>query len=197
MAVASEIRDHHAHCVPHLARLHVLGRHQAGEPAPAGLADDVGAETSAILAEAGAALRATVAAVPGTRRTAVAELLAGRLARLAAAADEAVSAAKDGEAAALRRCLHKFERLTSALWTVQLAMPDAARPPRPARGLQRPHGRLPHPAAVPPTVPGMTSLRARPAEPLPEALPLVEATPDALTHMVGQRVVEALPAYRA
>jgi len=197
MAAASEIRDHHARCVPHLARLHMLGIYQAGEPVPPGLADDVGAVTSTILAEAGAALWATVAAVPGTRRTAVAEFLANRLAKLAAAADEAVSAAKDGEAAALRRCLHKFERLTSALWTVQLAMPDGARPPRPAGGLQRPHGRLPHPAAVPPTVRGMTSLAARPAEPLPEALPLVEAAPDAVPHMVGQRVVEALRAHRA
>ena len=37
MAVASEIRDHHSLCVPHLARLHVLGRYQAGEPVPPGL----------------------------------------------------------------------------------------------------------------------------------------------------------------
>jgi hypothetical protein len=146
---ASEIRDHHAHCIPHLARLHVLGRYQAGEPVPAGLADDVSVVTSAILTEADAALRATMAAIPGTRRTAVAEFLANRIAKLAAAADEAVSAAKDGNAAALRRCLHKFERLTSALWTVQLAMPDGARLPRPARRPQRPHGRLWHPAAIP------------------------------------------------
>lgn len=144
----SEIRDHHAHCVPHLARLHVLGRYQAGEPVPPGLADEISAVTDAILAEAGAALRATVATVAGTRRTAVAEFLANRIAKLAAAADEAVRAAKDGEAAALRRCLQRFERLTSALWTVQLAMPDGAGLPRPARRPQRPQNRLRHPARL-------------------------------------------------
>src|SRR5689334_22978650 len=79
MAVASEIRDHHTLCVPHLARLQVLATFQAGEPVPPGLADDVGAVTSAILAEADAALRATVAAVPGIRRTAVAEFLGNRV----------------------------------------------------------------------------------------------------------------------
>jgi hypothetical protein len=133
MTGASEIRDHHARCVPHLARLNVLGSYQAGEPVPPGLADEVGAVTGAILAEAGAALRATVASVSGTRRTAVAEFLANRIARLAAAADEAVRAAKDGDAAALHRRLYRFEMLTSAVWTVQLAMPDGARLPRPAR----------------------------------------------------------------
>jgi hypothetical protein len=127
MTTMSEIRDHHAHCVPHLARLHVLRRYQAGAPVPPGLADEVSAVTSAILAEAGAALRATVAAVRGTRRAAVAEFLADRIAKLAAAADEAVSAARDGDAAALHRRLHRFEMLTSAVWTVQLAMPDEAR----------------------------------------------------------------------
>jgi hypothetical protein len=57
----------------------------------------------------------------------VAEFLADRIAKLAAAADEAVSAARDGDAAALHRRLHRFEMLTSAVWTVQLAMPDEAR----------------------------------------------------------------------
>jgi hypothetical protein len=145
MAAASEIRDRHAHCIPHLARLHMLGRHQPGEPLPPGLADEVSEATSAILAEADAALRATVAAVPGARRRAVAGFLADRVARLAATADEAVSAAKDGDAAAVRRCLRRFEVLTSAVWTVQLAMPDKTRPLRPARGPQRPQSLLPHP----------------------------------------------------
>ncbi|HET7246087.1 MAG TPA: hypothetical protein VFJ07_14745 [Streptosporangiaceae bacterium] len=134
MAAVSEIREHHVHCAPHLARLHVLGSLQAGEPVPPGLADDVSAVTSAILAEAGTALRATVAAVPGTRRTAVAEFLAGRIAKLAAAAEQAVCAARDGDASSLRRCLRRFESLTSAVWTVHLAMPDSARLPQPTVG---------------------------------------------------------------
>lgn len=149
MATVSEIREHHAHCVPHLARLQVLGSYQAGEPVPPGLAADVSAVTSTILAEAGAAVRATVAAVPGTRRTAVAEFLAGRITTLAAAAEQAVCAARDGDAAALRRCLRRFESLTSAVWTVQLAMPDGARLPQPAGRAQWSRGRLRHPVAVP------------------------------------------------
>ena len=138
MAAASEIRDHYARCMPHLARLHMLGRHQAGEPLPPGLADEVSEATSAILAEADGALRATVAAVPGARRRAVAGFLADRVARLAATADEAVGAAKDGDAVTVRRCLRRFEVLTSAVWTVQLAMPDKAKPLQSARGPQRP-----------------------------------------------------------
>ena len=142
MATVSEIREQHAHCAPHLARLQVLGSYQAGEPVPPGLAEEVSAVTSAILAEAGAAFRATVAAVPGARRTAVAGFLADRIAKLAAAAEQVVCAARDGDAAALRRCLRRFESLTSAVWTVHLAMPDSARLPQPAGRPQRPRGRL-------------------------------------------------------
>ena len=66
----------------------MLGRCPAGEPLPPGLADDVSEMTSAILAEADAALRAALAAVPGARRRAVAGFLADRVTRLAATADE-------------------------------------------------------------------------------------------------------------
>jgi hypothetical protein len=194
MAATSEIRAHHAHCVPHLARLHVLGSYQAGDPVPPGLAGDVSAVTGEILAEAGAAVRATVAAVPRARRPAVAEFLANRTAKLAGAAEQAVRAARDGDAAALRRCLRNFESLTSAAWTVQLAMPDRARLSRLAHG---PQARLPDPVASPFTGPAMTSLPARPAEPLTEAFLLVEAAPDAGAYLVGQREIEALCAYRA
>jgi hypothetical protein len=141
MAGASEIRDHRAHCLPHLARLHMHGSYQPGEALPPGLADDVSDRTSAILAEAGAAVRATVAAVPSTRRAAVAGLLADRLSRLAVAADDAVSAAKDADAGALRRRLRRFEMLTSAAWTVQLAMAGKATPAGPARRSQWARGR--------------------------------------------------------
>ena len=130
MPVASEIRDHQAQCVPHLARLHVLGRYQAGEPVPPGLAEELSTVTNAILAETGAAVEATVAAVPDARRASVAGFLADRVARLAAAADEAVSAARAGDAAVLHRCLRRFEVLAFALWTVQLAMPDKDCPTR-------------------------------------------------------------------
>jgi hypothetical protein len=82
-----------------------------------------------------------VAAVPSTRRAAVAGLLADRLSRLAVAADDAVSAAKDADAGALRRRLRRFEMLTSAAWTVQLAMAGKATPAGPARRSQWARGR--------------------------------------------------------
>jgi hypothetical protein len=126
MAGMSEVRVHRAHCLPHLARLHMHGRYRPGEALPPGLADEVSEGTSAILAEAGAGARVTVAAVPGTRRAAVAGLLADRLSRLAVAAGEAVSAAEEADPGALRRCLRRFEMLTSAAWTVQLAMTGKA-----------------------------------------------------------------------
>jgi hypothetical protein len=103
---------------------------------PPGLAAEISTVTSAIVAETGAAVEATVAAVPDTRRTSVAGFLADRVARLAAAGDEAVGAARAGDAAVLRRCLHRFEVLALAVWTVQLAMPDKTRPPQANR-----HGR--------------------------------------------------------
>lgn len=150
MAGMSEIPVHRAHCLPHLARLHMHGRYQPGEALPPGLADEVSEGTSAILAETGAAVRVTVAAVPGTRRAAVAGLLADRLSRLTVAADEAVSAAKEADPGALRRCLRRFEMLTSAAWTVQLAMAGKAAPPGQARpgqahGPQRARGRPRYP----------------------------------------------------
>ena len=49
-------------------------------------------------------------------------LLSMRLSRLTAAANDAIAAAGDGDSGQLRRYLHRFEVLTSAIWTVQLAV---------------------------------------------------------------------------
>jgi hypothetical protein len=38
--------------------------------------------------------------------------------RLAEAVDEAVRAARSKDVTGLRRCLHRFEALTSVIWTV-------------------------------------------------------------------------------
>ncbi len=76
---ACDIRDHHARCVPYLARLQMLASDKTGEPLPPGLPEEVGRATSAVLAEAEAAGRVTVAAVAGgRRRSAMSGFLAGR-----------------------------------------------------------------------------------------------------------------------
>ena len=136
---AGDIRDHHVRCAPHLAWLQMLAGHDAGEPLLAGLSEEVGRATGAVLAEARAAGRAAVAAVTDSHHQgAAASFLEARLARLAAAAAEAVAAARDGDPAAFRRHVRRFETLTSALWTVQLAVSAQASRPRPARPHRRP-----------------------------------------------------------
>ena len=44
------------------------------------------------------------------------------MSRLAAAANDAIAAAGEGDSGLLRRHLHRFEVLTSAIWTVQQAV---------------------------------------------------------------------------
>ena len=119
MTGPEDIRKHHTQCVPYQVRLRILARDEAA-PLPSGVVHEVGLATSAILAEARAAERAAVAAVTGGGRG-VARFLAARLARLAAAADEVVTSARDGNAVALRQHLRRFDTLTSALWNV---LPD-------------------------------------------------------------------------
>jgi hypothetical protein len=57
--------------------------------------------------------------------------LQARLDRLTAAAEEAIAATRDGDSAALRRVPHKFEALTSAIWTVRDSVREPAGPTRP------------------------------------------------------------------
>ena len=130
---ADRTRGYYARCMPLLARLRLLARQDAGAPLPPGAAGEVGHAARVIVTEADAAGHAVVAAVAESDRNSAAVFLAPRQARLAAAANNVVAAAEDGNAAALSRHLHRFEALTSALWTVQLAIcAPAHRRPRPA-----------------------------------------------------------------
>ncbi len=135
MTVPEDIREHHTHCVPYQVRLRILARDEASAPLPPGIVHEVSQATSAILAGAIAAERAAVAAVTGGGRggSRVARFLAARLARLAAAADYVVTAARDGNAVALRQHLRRFDALTSALWTVLPDVCDVGSQ-RPCRG---------------------------------------------------------------
>lgn len=118
MTAAEKIQDHQAHCQPYLLRLRMLARDDCESALTAA---EVGRATSAILAEARAASRAALADVrnghPGAGT-----FLAVRLDRLARAAEEAVAAAREGDAAGLCRHLHWFEAVTSAIWTAQDAV---------------------------------------------------------------------------
>jgi hypothetical protein len=116
------IPDHVALCRPQLAQLRLLAWHEPGEPLPPSLADEINQATSRILAETQASCLAMAASVAGGRRSAAAGFLSPRLARLEATAELAVRAAKDCDAAALRRHLCTFETLTAAMWTVQHAV---------------------------------------------------------------------------
>jgi hypothetical protein len=132
MTANDEIRDHQLRCQPYLLELRMLASIEA-RLAPA--AAEVGRTTGAIIGEVGAASRA-VLATPGRgcRHPGAGPFLQVRLDRLAAAADDAIAAARDGDPAALRRALHRFEALTSAIWTVHDAVREPAGPARRAPG---------------------------------------------------------------
>ena len=103
--------------------LRMLAQGEAGTPLPRWVAVEVAQATGAVLVEAEAAGHATLAAV-GARndRSRYETFLRVRLDRLAAAADDAIAAARAGESGAMRRHLRRFDALTSAIWTVQNAV---------------------------------------------------------------------------
>jgi hypothetical protein len=128
MTADDVIRDHQLRCQLHMLELRMLASVEAGlVPAAA----EVGRTTGAIIAEVGEASRALLAAAGGgCRHPGAGPFLQVRLNRLVAAAEDAIAAARDGDSAAFRRGLHRFEALTSAIWTVQDAVRGPAAPAR-------------------------------------------------------------------
>ncbi len=121
-----KIEDHQARCQPYVLRLQMIALYEAGTALTWQAVTEVVQATGAILAEAEAAgSDAGATASPGG-----ATFLNVRLSRLAAAANDAIAAAGEGDSGLLRRHLHRFEVLTSAIWTVQQAVsgPDRGRP---------------------------------------------------------------------
>jgi hypothetical protein len=116
MTAADEIRDHQARCQPHMFRLLMLARGEAGFGP---LAVEVGEATGAVIAEAEASSRAALAAGADGSHPGAGTFLRVRLNRLTVAADEAIAAAQYDNPADLRLHLLRFEALTSAIWTVQ------------------------------------------------------------------------------
>ena len=137
MTFADRIDDHRARCEPELLWLRILARGETGAALPRQVAAAVREATNAVIAEAEAAGRAALAAEAATRSEPEAEtFLWVRLARLAEAADKAVSAAHAGDANGLRGHLHRFHALTTAIWTVQHAVYGQAPPTVPSPALR-------------------------------------------------------------
>ena len=134
MTVADAIHDHRERCLPHLIRLRMLSTEQWSAPS-AGVSAEVSRATRAVLAQAEAASRVALAGThEGRRKQGPRTFLAARLARLRAAAEDAVAAAGGGNAAVLRQRLVRFDALTSALWTAQDTAQQWAIPPARAAG---------------------------------------------------------------
>jgi hypothetical protein len=126
MTADDETRGRQLRCQRHMLELRMLASVEGGPTAA-----EVGRTTAAVLAEVGAASRAVLATGHSRRHPGATPFLQARLNRLTVAADEAIAAARDGDSAALRCVLHRFEVLTSAIWTVH----DAVRGPAVGHGM--------------------------------------------------------------
>jgi hypothetical protein len=123
MSVADQIRDHQASCLAPLISLRLLAQGGAGAPLPRWVVVEVARATGTVIAEAEAAGHAALTAAGASRgRAGDKTFLQVRLDRLAAAADDAINAARAGDYGEMRRHLRRFEALTSAIWTVQDAL---------------------------------------------------------------------------
>jgi hypothetical protein len=120
MFAADRIKDHEARCLASVISLRMLAQGEAGTPLPRWVVVEVAQATGVVLAEAEAAGRAVLTAVGvGGDHLRDETFLRVRLDRLAAAANEAITAARAGNSGEMRRLLRRFDALTSAIWTVQ------------------------------------------------------------------------------
>jgi hypothetical protein len=117
----------------------MLVRSEAGMSEPLQIVAEIAEATGAILAGAEAADHFARAAADVNRAEPVAGMfLRVRLNRLAAAAEDAIAAARAEDFARMRHQLRRFEALTSAMWTVQDAVYGPRLERRPAPQLARP-----------------------------------------------------------
>ena len=123
MSVADQIQDHQTRCLASLISLRMLAQGEAGTPLPRWVVVEVAQATGTVLAEAEAVGAAALTAAgassdhPGGRT-----FLRVRLDRLAAAADDAIAAARAQNSGEMRRHLRRFDALTAAIWAVQDAV---------------------------------------------------------------------------
>jgi hypothetical protein len=117
MTIAIPIESHQERCQPHLLRLRMIARGEAGPVLiTRQLVVDVIQATEAVLTEAQAAAGA------GRPGLGAGTFLQVRLDRLAVAASNAIAAAQAEDSGQLRSQLRRFDVLTAAIWTVQLAV---------------------------------------------------------------------------
>jgi hypothetical protein len=119
MSVTEQIQDHQARCLTHLIILRMLAQTEPGALIPRRVVVEIARATGAVVAEAKAGGQAVLAAAADEHHRGHGTFLRVRLDRLAAAAEDAVAAARAGDSADLRRHLHRFDTLTAAIWTVQ------------------------------------------------------------------------------
>jgi hypothetical protein len=123
MSEADQIKDRQARCLAPLISLRMLAQGEAGTPLPRWVVAEVAQATGTVLAEAEAVGRAMLGAVGvGSDHPRDGTFLRVRLDRLAVAASDAIAAARAGDYGEMRRHLHRFDRLTAAIWTVQDAV---------------------------------------------------------------------------
>lgn len=130
MSVTEQIQDRQARCLGHLISLRMLAQTEPGTLLPRRVVVEIARATGAVVAEAEAAGQAVLTAALSSYHRGDGAFLRVRLDRLAAAAEDAVAAARAGDAADLRRHLRRFDTLTTAIWTVQDALSVAHPVPR-------------------------------------------------------------------
>lgn len=122
MSVTEQIEDHQARCLTQLISLRMLAQTEPGALLPRRVVVEIARATGAVVAEAEAGGQAVLAAAADEPQRGDGTFLRVRLDRLAAAAEDAVAAARAGDSAELRRHLRRFDTLTAAIWTVQDAL---------------------------------------------------------------------------
>jgi hypothetical protein len=115
-----QMRDHQSRCKTQLLKLRMLARCEA-DTVLWQQAAEIRDATNAVIAEAEAMSRAVLGTY-GRQGPEAGTFLLARVSRLAMAADQAIDAARGGDAPKLRAHLHRFETLVSAIWTVQDAL---------------------------------------------------------------------------
>ena len=139
--------DHRLGCQPHLLALRMLARSEAATGLPRQVVTEIIRATKAVLAEVEAVARAVGNTAGDELGDLQGTFLRVRLSRLAAAADDAITAATVGDSAEMRRHLRRFETLTEAIWAVLDAAYGPARPhpaaSRPTTGADDPEGLRP------------------------------------------------------
>lgn len=121
MAVADQVEGHESRRRRQLLRLRLLALRQEGTPEPRQFSAEIRDAMNTIIAEAEAMIKSGDHPEPGAET-----FLWVRITRLAMAADQAVDAARAGDAPRLRARLRHLEILTSAIWDV-LELPSDQR----------------------------------------------------------------------